>query len=934
VRTAATTDAPLLERDRELALFEDVLRRAGRGGPGLVLVEGPAGIGKSRLADAFRDRAAASGTRVLAARGAFLERDFPFGVVRQLFEPLLRDPRERERLLAGAAASAAPVFAAPGAPSPGAGDGSFATLHGLYWLLTEVAGDDLLLVVVDDLHWCDPPSLRAVAYVARRLSGSATLFVVTLRTGEAAADPLLLGELASSPEALRLAPRPLSEPGVAGLIADRLGTEPDPQFAGACLQATGGNPLLLRQLLSSLDDEGVRPVAGEAGAVREIGPRAISRTVLVRLHRLGEHATAVAQALAVLGDAEQRDVVALAGVTDEESAAAVSALARAEILAARPPAAFVHPLVRDAIYHELPFGERVMRHARAAALLTERGAPAEKIATHLLAAPRRGERWVVDILAAAAASARAKGAADTAVSLLTRALEEPPPPERRPELLFDLGVAETLTSGPAAAAHLREAWETLREPRRRAHAAGILARTLFFTAPAREVADVSRRAAAETPPELGDERQALRATALAAARYGTGGDPSAEDLEAIRIEGDGPGAKMLASMVSFCLAMTGSDAERCAALAEQALAGDVLIAADPGLFPVPALMVLTMADRDEAVAEWEKLRDLAHRRGSLLGILSVNLWSGFTLLWRGDLRDAQERLEAAHERFAEWGRARSRETYGAAFLSAARRLRGDLAGARSVLDGGQREDDGSDGFAQLVRSRAGLLLEEGAFAEALELTRRLEEQDATVLSFAGWVPWRSLRARALAGLGERAQAVALAQEEVELVRRFGSAGVVGRSLRVLGTVDPDHGIDRLREAVEVLERSTARFDLAAALAALGTALRLARRPTEARLPLRRALELADRCGADGLVQNVRTELYATGARPRSTELSGAGSLTASERRVAELAAEGRTNKEIAQALYVTPKTVEVHLSNCYRKLGISSRGALGEALAA
>jgi DNA-binding NarL/FixJ family response regulator len=389
---------------------------------------------------------------------------------------------------------------------------------------------------------------------------------------------------------------------------------------------------------------------------------------------------------------------------------------------------------------------------------------------------------------------------------------------------------------------------------------------------------------------------------------------------------------MLAAMVSFGLAMTGSHADRCAALAERALADDVLIEVDPALFPVPALMVLTLADREEAVAGWEKLLALAHRRGSLLGVLSVNLWSGRTLLFRGELREAQERLESANERFAEWGRTRSRETYGPAFLGAVQLLRGDLAGARSTLEEGQAVDDGSDGFAQLARTRAELLLEEGDFAAALELTYRLEQQDAAIASFPGWLPWRSQRALALAGLGRVDEAVPLARAEVDVSRRFGAPGVVGRSLRVLGAVDRDDGEAHLREAVELLERSTARYELAAASAALGTAVRLDRRPADAREPLRRALELAERCGADGLVQRVRSELYATGARPRTTERSGPGSLTPSERRVAELAAAGRTNKEIAQALYVTLKTVEVHLSSSYQKLGIGSRRELGAAL--
>jgi DNA-binding CsgD family transcriptional regulator len=131
----------------------------------------------------------------------------------------------------------------------------------------------------------------------------------------------------------------------------------------------------------------------------------------------------------------------------------------------------------------------------------------------------------------------------------------------------------------------------------------------------------------------------------------------------------------------------------------------------------------------------------------------------------------------------------------------------------------------------------------------------------------------------------------------------------------------------------VLASSPARLEYAHALAALGSALRRSRRPSEGREPLRRALELADVCGASGLAEHVRSELYATGARPRTSALSGVEALTASEHRVAVLAAQGQTNRDIAQALFVTPKTVEVHLTNAYRKLGIRSRRELSAALA-
>jgi DNA-binding CsgD family transcriptional regulator len=142
------------------------------------------------------------------------------------------------------------------------------------------------------------------------------------------------------------------------------------------------------------------------------------------------------------------------------------------------------------------------------------------------------------------------------------------------------------------------------------------------------------------------------------------------------------------------------------------------------------------------------------------------------------------------------------------------------------------------------------------------------------------------------------------------------------------------GLPQLEEAVAVLDGSLARLELAKSLAALGTAIRHDRRPSEAREPLRRALELAALCDAQPLVERVRHELYATGARPRTEALGGAAALTPSERRVSALAAEGQTNRDIAQALFITPKTVEVHLSSAYRKLRIRSRRELAGALAA
>jgi DNA-binding NarL/FixJ family response regulator len=193
--------------------------------------------------------------------------------------------------------------------------------------------------------------------------------------------------------------------------------------------------------------------------------------------------------------------------------------------------------------------------------------------------------------------------------------------------------------------------------------------------------------------------------------------------------------------------------------------------------------------------------------------------------------------------------------------------------------------------------------------------------------------WRSHLALALLGLGRRDEALELVREEVELARDWGSPRPIGVALRVRGLAEGGaEGIEMLRESVAVLEGSSARLELARSLVELGAALRRSNQGAEARELLREGLDFAIRSGARPLVERAEQELAATGARPRRLLLSGVESLTASERRVARFAAEGLSNKDIAQALFVTTKTVEVHLGNVYRKLGIGSRTELPQAL--
>jgi DNA-binding CsgD family transcriptional regulator len=926
----------LVERERELATVTAIADEAASGTGRVLLIEGPAGIGKSRLLEELRGHAQRAGTLTLTARGGELERDFPFGVVRQLLEGTVGGPRAQVQLT-DAAAPARAVFALPDDGDPAAG-ASFAILHGLFWLVLDLAAARPVMLCVDDLHWCDAASLRFLGYLARRLEDQPVLLAATLRTAEPGVDAALMADVIHAPGAAAVQPGPFSPAAVRALATARLGADPDPAFAAACLQATGGNPLLLGQLLAALEAEHVVPDAAHVGVVRDIGPRAVSRTVLLRLARLPEEAREVARAVAVLGEgADLPTTAALAGLDEPRAADAVRALARAELLLPESPLRFTHPLVRAAVYNDLGPGRRELEHARAADVLRERGAPADQIATHLLAMPRRGDADVARRLQDAGRAAMRRGAVDSAVSLLGRALAEPPAEDDRPTLLFELGIAEGLVSVGEAEQHLRDAYAGLRDPVIRAMAAYQLARARIFlgrTEEAQRLAQTAQRDLEESPdPQLADLRHALMAIEAMAIFFGAAGAAAGERLAAFAGEarGPGPGGRMLAAVLAYDDMRHGRAAGRAIAMAQEALADGILLDAENGFVSVAAILTLIAADREEAVDALEAGTADAHRRGSPFAALAAHIWGGYLQLQRGDLPGARALCSQSAQEALTYGIVEPGKSYSNVWLARIAQEAGDLDAARELLTGDEPPRVVAEIRHLWLRVWIDQLLLDGRAEEALAACDEYEAQ-VRELDNPVWAPWRSARGRALHGLGRTQEAIGLLEEELSRARAWGAPTGIGRALRILGALRGAAGIAELREAVAVLEPSPARLELARALAALGAALRRGREPTEAREPLRRALELAAACGAEGLVAEVRGELQATGLRPRTSALGGVNSLTASERRVADLAAAGRSNREIAQALYVTPKTVEVHLSNAYRKLGISSRHGLAQAL--
>src|SRR6478736_5069157 len=307
--TGTAVTGPLLERSDELARIESALAEARTGRGTFVVIEGPAGIGKTALLAAARSAAADGGMRVLRSRGTELERDFAFGVVRQLFEPPLAAASafERAELLQATAGLAASVLELPGAPPtthlPSSSvDPSFAILHGLYWLCANLAAAGPLCLVVDDAHWADAPSLRYLAFLLTRLEELDAALVVATRPPEARTDAELLTTLTtdSSAHAIRLGP--LSRAAVAELLGAGLGRAPDPNVVDTSLRVTRGRPFLVRELAAALTE-------GTIGSdVRSVG-----RSVRLRLLRLPEHAGRLARALAILEQSELLQAARLAG---------------------------------------------------------------------------------------------------------------------------------------------------------------------------------------------------------------------------------------------------------------------------------------------------------------------------------------------------------------------------------------------------------------------------------------------------------------------------------------------------------------------------------------------------------------------------------------------------------------------------------------------
>ena len=793
-----------------------------------------------------------------------------------------------------------------------------------------------MLLAVDDVQWADVESLGFLGHLALRLEELPIVLLVALRSLTEATSEELSGLLRTA-SAGHLRPGPLSEDAVAEMTGEALDAPVDPAFAAACHRATGGNPLLVRELLREISAQSVAPTAEFAGHVEALRPQAIADVVLLRLARLAPAARDLARAVAILGDGIRVASAAhLADLRLETAGEAASELMAAEILERNETLRFIHPLVRAAVEGQVTPHERQAAHARAAAILEDDGVGPERVAAHILATAPGDFPDAAQTLRAAMRDAAARGGTAAATRYGARALAEPITPTERATLLVELGVLEKRADGAAAVAHLEEAVRLAAEPAARARAATELGWGHILTNAYPEAVERFETALATQPlpDELADRARAGILAAAIIEPDSVGAAPDALADARRRAEAHpSAGRGMLAASVAYLDARAGHERLATMDRARAALAAGDPVDEESAMAEAFAGLTLTAGERpDEAFRVW----DAAHARAQRTR-LAVRSAGGVLLPGR---RAAQGRRSArCRARCA--GRHRPRrdlrpdrtELHPCA-------PRGGAAGTRGPHRGrsGPRQDRHLDRRQASLRPqdpRGARLCAPGARATGRGRAR-VHRARAAVLRHGRAQPRHGLLAGGR-GPGHRAGRAArgtaagrcrgrrVARRGARQVRSDAPCGWPRSSAR------PARATRRSWSPKRCSARPPRGWSWPRPCASSARLERRAKHRTAAREPLREALALSASCGADGLTERVRAELLASGVHVRGGGASR-DVLTASEERIAGMAANGQSNREIAQALFVTLKTVETHLSHCYAKLGVRSRHDLTSAL--
>jgi DNA-binding CsgD family transcriptional regulator len=580
-------------------------------------------------------------------------------------------------------------------------------------------------------------------------------------------------------------------------------------------------------------------------------------------------------------------------------------------------------------------------HRRAASLIADAGRRRDRIAGQLLQTDPAGDAWVVDQLRGAAAAAVDAGDPETSGRLLRRALAEPAPAELRAELLCELGAVELRSHAPGAIEHLFLAHELAGDARLRVAVVRLLMLALMGAGRADEAVDLLGPAIAEATALDEDLGLQVEAEVISLARLTT--RPQIGHTRSVRrrgrIQGRTPGERLLLADLCIEEALGGSSADHAARTAEQAL-GDGALLSEQTADTMPFYQAVYVLGGAERLDRAGKLLDVALAdavaRGSQLGFALASLFRSYVELVAGRVGDAEAEaanaLRAADDRVWSTG-------FPACIAATVDVLavQGRTALAERLLQEHDLHGPLPDSVPHrvLLHSRAQLRIVASDVAGAMADYDEFERREATGPTLHPWLNNHRLGVvTTLVRAGRVPEAHERAAAAVAAARHWGTNHAVGRAQIALAAASPpDEAAVHLIQAAALLAESPARLDLAAALVELGALQRRSGARAAAEDALRRGFDLASRVGSTLQAERARSELIALGRRPRRAAMTGIDALTGSERRVADLAAGGMSNREIAQSLFVTTRTVETHLSSAYRKLGIVSRSDLPDALA-
>ena len=947
----------MFTRNDELAQSHQLLAEAHESKGRIALVSAAAGTGKTTLLRTFAQAADNSGCVVMSASCARAEKSLPLGMLAQLFDdptlPLDVAARASELLLSRQHAHVRPLE-----PNSQAQDAI--CMQGLTRVMHELATSHTVVLCVDDVHHADSDSVDYLLHLLRRLHSTRILTMLTERTQCTGPYSPLRTELLRQPHVRPITLAPLTQEGVTKMVGSLENSETSRAVGAAYHDLTGGNPLLVRALLQDRE-AGRPPLSGPTGGAdearkdtrRNVGPRAGARlgappqpdgdttvfgsTVLSCLHSSDPLVIDITRGLALLEDAFSRTVLTrLLRATRDDDSASITQEAVARVVhylnatGLLEGTRFRHPATASVVLADMAPRDRAHWHYEAALLLHDTSAPATLVAHHLLGADDAPSAWMPGLLTTAADELLLEDRVETARACLDLAYRSSAGDQQRATIRASLAAVEWRIAPMTATRRLPELRAALQD----GHLSGFQALHVFE--------ELLWQGLLPTTPDLkkafealgGEDSPRLRAewrtTRLLLAHTFPGLSPKSvdsEDQDASHRDAALATGCRLKAISGLSVVLANGPDETAVAAAEQLLSTTRLSESTFQALAV-AMCTLLYADRLRAAEYWsEQLLSEADKRGGAHWAAVFACIRGDAALRLGDLPLAEQSAQSAlvHVPPEAWGIA--------------------LAGPHSILLSALTEGGRYDEAAELL-SRP---VPDAAFESTLGLpylhargqyymrTRQYESAlaDFTVCGelMRGWqldqphlLPWRSSAAECLLRLGSREAAEQLAEEQLALLLPGQVSGPRGVSLRVLAAASPlERRFELLNEAIEVLQHCGRRLDLARALTDLGEAHQAVGEVSRASIAARKSQHLVDECQSARPEQSALTVSIRDEPPRLPPDAERLEQLSEAERRVGALAAQGRTNREIASKLCITVSTVEQHLTRVYRKLSVKRR---------